>query len=107
MARRTITCWEYFARNDKGGGVGAKVLEEVGQAVQEHECTLGAVVDHLVVSEAHGGEDEGQKNKSHVLDRLATPLSDDKSQRKAQINTEKWHGYARCRRTPWWRSNQG
>ena len=76
MARRTISCWEDFARNDEGGGVGAKVLEEVGQAVQEHECTLGAVVDHFVVSEAHGGEDDGQKNESHVLDRLATPLRD-------------------------------
>ena len=41
MGGGTVTSGEGLSRNDEGGGVGAKVLEEVGQAVEEDEG-LGA-----------------------------------------------------------------
>ena len=49
----TVTSGEYLSGNNEGRGVGTKVLEEVGQAVKEHECLGGTCCsDKLVVSEA-------------------------------------------------------
>ena len=36
----TISGWEDFARNDKGGDIGTKVLEEIGKTIEEHEGLL-------------------------------------------------------------------
>lgn len=38
----TISGGEDLSRNNKGGGVGSKVLEEVGKAVKEDECLFAA-----------------------------------------------------------------
>lgn len=41
-SRDTMACWaiaggEDFSRNNKGGSIGTKILEEVGQAIEEHK----------------------------------------------------------------------
>lgn len=74
MAGRTIASGEDFTGDDEGGGVGAKVLEEVGHAVEEDEGTLVAVVHHCVVSKAHAAEYDREEGEAHILDWLATPL---------------------------------
>jgi hypothetical protein len=38
MAGRAITCGKNFARNEEGGGVGAEVLEEIGETIQNDEA---------------------------------------------------------------------
>ena len=76
MPCTTVSRRENFTWNDEGGRVRTKILEEVSEAVQDHEYSLVAVIDHLVVSKAHAAEYGGQCDKSHVLDRLATPLRD-------------------------------
>ena len=56
-SRDTMACWtiasrEDFSGDDEGGGVGTKILEEVGQAVEEHKSLLGGWCrGELVVSE--------------------------------------------------------
>lgn len=42
MGRRPIPSWEGFTGDDESSRVGAKVLEEVGKAVQEDERLLGS-----------------------------------------------------------------
>jgi len=52
MACRTITSGEDPPRNDESGRIGTEILEEVGQAVQEHKGLLGRRSrGKLVVSE--------------------------------------------------------
>jgi len=75
----TVTSGECLSRNDESGGVGAKVLEEVGQAVEEDESpgsTRGG--DKLVVSETHGDESASEHAEAEKLDRLASPRVDEK-----------------------------
>ena len=76
---RTVTGGEDLTRNDEGGGVGAKVLEKVGQAVEEDEslpATIGG--DELVVCETHDDESASEDGETHELDRLASPSVDEK-----------------------------
>lgn len=37
MGGRPVTGGEDLSRNDEGGGVGTKVLEEIGETVEERE----------------------------------------------------------------------
>ena len=79
VCSRTVTSGEDLTRNDEGGGVGAKVLEEVGQAVEEDE-SLSATgrFDELVVCETHDDESGSEHGETHKLDRLASPRVDEK-----------------------------
>lgn len=53
VSGRTITSGENLARDDEGGGIRSKVLEEVGQAVQKDERLLCRICGcKLVVAEA-------------------------------------------------------
>jgi hypothetical protein len=53
VARGTITSGEELSWDQESGGIGAKVLEEVGKTVQEHEDPLGhSRRDELIVREA-------------------------------------------------------
>lgn len=36
----TISGWEDFSRNDEGSNIGTKVLEEVGETVEEYKSLL-------------------------------------------------------------------
>ena len=50
---RPVTGGEDLSRNDEGGGVGAKVLEEIGETVEEREpLGVGVGFSQLVVTEA-------------------------------------------------------
>lgn len=75
---RTVTSGEDLTRNDEGGGVRPKVLEEVGQAVEEDEG-LGATgtCGELVVCETHTDKSAGEHGETHELDRLASPSVDE------------------------------
>jgi len=74
----TVTSGEHLSRNDESGGVGAKVLEEVGQAVEEDE-SLGSTSggDKLVVCEAHDDESASEHAETEKLNRLASPRVDE------------------------------
>lgn len=37
MRGGTITSWKDLSWDNEGGGVGSKILEKVGEAVEEHE----------------------------------------------------------------------
>ena len=75
----TVTSGEDLTRDNEGSGVGAKVLEEVCQAVEEDE-SLGSTTgrDELVVGETHDHEGYGKNDETHHLDRLAAPGVDEK-----------------------------
>jgi len=78
MAGRPVSGGEDLAGNDEGSGVGPEVLEEVGHTVEEDKGFLGVgstVGDHLVVTEAHGAENDGQDSETHELDGLSAPKS--------------------------------
>jgi len=76
---RTVTSGEDLTRNDEGGGVGAKVLEEVGQAVEEDESLSATIAgDELVVCETHDDKSASEDDETHELDRLASPRVDEK-----------------------------
>lgn len=78
MCGRTITSWEGLARDNESGGVGAEVLEEVGQAVEEDEgLGGGGGSGELVVTETHDDEDNGKHDEAHKLNGLATPAVDE------------------------------
>ena len=50
---RPVTGGEDLSRNDEGGGVGAKVLEEVGETVEERKpLGVGVSFSQLVVTKA-------------------------------------------------------
>lgn len=89
----TVTGREGLAGNDEGCGCGesvlwtleyqllltvrAKVLEEVGHAVEEDEGLLsrrGRL--HLVVGEAHADENGSEKTEAHELDGTTSPRVD-------------------------------
>jgi len=75
----TVTSGEDLTGDDEGGGVGAEVLEKVGEAIEEDESfgsTSGG--DKLVVAETHGDEGASEDDKAHQLDRLASPKVDEK-----------------------------
>lgn len=49
---RAVSCRENFARYHKRGGVWAKILEEIGKAIQEDECFgVGGGRGELVITE--------------------------------------------------------
>ena len=53
MCGGTVTSGENFSRNNKGGNVGAKVLEKVGEAVENDESFGGRRCGgELVIAEA-------------------------------------------------------
>src|SRR5882757_3122843 len=75
----TVTGREDFSRNDEGSGVGAKVLEEVGQAVEEDESLLCAGGSgELVISEAHDDKRAGEHTETEKLNGFASPRVDEK-----------------------------
>ena len=79
MCGRTVTSGEDLTRDDEGGGVGAKVLEEVGQAIEEDKGLFATISsDELVVSETHDDESGSEHDETHKLDRLASPRVDEK-----------------------------
>ena len=82
----SVTGGEDFARDDEGGGVGAEVLEEVGEAVERDEGALVAVVHHLVVPEAHAGEDNGEDSEAHELNGFASDLSKSRKGKRAKVS---------------------
>ena len=57
----------------ESGRVGAKVLEEVGEAVKGNESgPSAATAGQLVVAEAKSAEDTGQDDEAHELNRLSS-----------------------------------
>ena len=78
MCGGTVTGGENLSRNDEGRRVGAKVLEEVREAIEEDESLLSSVGgSKLVVSETHGDEGASEHTETHKLDRLASPGVDE------------------------------
>jgi len=74
----TVTSGESLSGNDEGRGVGAKVLEEVGEAVKEDEGLLSSFsASKLVVRETHADESASEHTETHKLDRLASPRVDE------------------------------
>ena len=78
MRGGTVAGRERLTRDDEGCRVGAEVLEEVREAVEERE-RLGARRrrGELVVPEAHDDEEDGEHDEAHELDRLAAPSVDE------------------------------
>ena len=74
----TVTGGEDLTGDDEGGGVGAKVLEEVGETVEEDEsfCSTGGGGE-LVVAETHANESAGENDEAHHLNRFAPPRVDE------------------------------
>ena len=53
VCRGTITGWEGLSRNNERGSIRPEVLEEVGQAVEEHEpLGIGVGLGQSVIAEA-------------------------------------------------------
>lgn len=65
---RTVAGREDLAGNNKGGGVGSKVEEELGNDVDGEEAVGGEVM----VSKAHDNEENGKNDETSHLDGLAT-----------------------------------
>ena len=79
---RAIACRERLPRDDKRGRIGPEILEEVREAVEEHERLPAAVRrGELVVCEAHDTEEDGEHDKAHELDRFAAPPVDEEERR--------------------------
>ena len=75
---RTVTGREGLTRNNESGGVGAKVLEEVGHAIEEDESLGGASGGgEFVVTKTHDDEEDGKDDEAHKLNGLATPAVDE------------------------------
>lgn len=78
VCSRTVPSWESLTRYNESGGVGAEVLEEVGQAVEEDEgLGGGGGGGELVVTETHDDEEDGKHDEAHKLNGLATPAVDE------------------------------
>lgn len=78
VAGGAVASGERLTGHDERRRVRAKVLEEVGEAVEEDERLLGARRrDELVVAEAHAAEEYGEHGEAHELDRLAAPRVDE------------------------------
>ena len=75
---RAVTRRERFTRYHEGRRVGTEVLEEVCEAVEEHErLRAGVGCGHLLVPEAHDDKENRENSEAHELDRLATPRIDE------------------------------
>ena len=73
-----VTSGEHFTGYNERGRVGTEVLEEVGQAVEEHEgLGGGSGGNELVVAEAHDTEENCEDDEAHELDGLAAPGVDE------------------------------
>jgi hypothetical protein len=95
VAGGAVASGEDFARYNERGGVGAEILEKVGQAVQENERVLPpGSSDELVVAETcgplarsvvsknnqgrtHDDEQDGEHGETHELNGLAAPGVDE------------------------------
>ena len=95
VCRRAVPRGEHLSGNDERGRVGAEVLEEVGEAVEEDERLRGRRSrGKFVVTEAcaptpsyqpiathisedceptHDNEKDGKHDETHELDRFAAP----------------------------------
>lgn len=74
VCSRAVARRENFTRDDKSCGVGAKVLEEVGEAVEEDEgLGVRGGAGELVVAKAEDDEEDGEHDEAHELDGLAAP----------------------------------
>ena len=75
---RTVTSGEGLTRNNEGGGVGAEVLEEVCEAIEEDE-SLGSTGagGKLIVGETHDDEGASENDETHHLDRFSSPRVDE------------------------------
>jgi len=77
MCCRTVTSGEGFTRDNKSRGIGTKILEEVGNAVEEYEGS-SAVSEDNVITESQGDEDNSKHNEPHELNGFASPLRESK-----------------------------
>lgn len=73
---------ERLPGHDERRRVGPEVLEEVREAVEEHErVPPGLARVQLVVREAHDDEEDREHREAHELDRLAPPAVDHEERR--------------------------
>lgn len=78
VASTPVTRREGFSGDNEGGGVRAEILEEVGEAIEEHKRLARRLRrDELVVAEAHAAEKDREHGEAHQLDRLASPAVDE------------------------------
>lgn len=78
MSRRAVACWKHLTRNDESGGIGTEVLEEIGETVEEYKNSKFGLLNKRIVAKAHAAEDNGERNETHDLNRLAAPRVDQK-----------------------------
>jgi hypothetical protein len=97
MSSRTITGGERLSRNDKGSGIGPKVLEEVGETIKHDEtfnrsgCGGESIVtktyprlasadsiSKTIHELTHGGEQNCEYAESHKLNWFSSPRVDEK-----------------------------
>ena len=62
-----ISGWEIFSRNDEGGNIGIKVLEEVGKTVKEYK-SLGIVYSASKVIESKAWMKTSSYKKNRAMD---------------------------------------
>jgi len=78
MRRRPVPCRKDLSWDDEGGGIGAEILEEIRQAIQEHKRLLGTITrGELIIPKAHDDEEDGEDDEAHELDGLAAPGVDE------------------------------
>jgi len=78
MRGRPVPSREDLSGDDEGGGVGAEILEEIRQAIQEHKRLLGTITrGELIISKAHDDEEDGEDDEAHELDGFAAPGVDE------------------------------
>ena len=78
VSRGPVARGENLTGDDERRRIGAEVLEEVGEAVEEDERLLVAGGrGELVVREAHDDEQTREDREAHELDGLAAPCVDE------------------------------
>jgi len=78
MASRAVTSGENFARNYESCCIGTKILEEVGEAIEEYESLLcGWGGGEFVVAKTEDNEKDGEHNEAHELDGPSSPAVDE------------------------------
>ena len=68
MPRGSISCWEDFARNNKGRRIGTKIGKEVCEADKSEETSRWNSVE----PKPKDTKDDGENQKASNLDRLPT-----------------------------------
>ena len=75
---RAVTRRERLTRDHEGRRVRPEVLEEVCEAVEEHErLRTGVGCGHLLVPEAHDNEENRENAEAHELNWLPPPRVDE------------------------------